>query len=136
MHRYIIEFGIGMDFHGQDVTKAALKAVKDAVSKSCLCGLSEVLEIRDLDSQVNIKVTVAVSRPEDVDRERVAKCLPVGRAAVEAVSGGMTIPGLYLPRFGDRDESIEAAMAAVEVEIALPGTEEGNEKGGFLHESK
>ncbi|MDR1622799.1 MAG: Lin0512 family protein, partial [Synergistaceae bacterium] len=39
MRRYIVEFGIGMDFHGQDVSKAAAKAVRDATTKSCLCGL-------------------------------------------------------------------------------------------------
>ena len=48
MGRYIIEFGMGTDFHGQDVSKAAAKAVKDAVSRSCLCGLSEVLRLEDL----------------------------------------------------------------------------------------
>lgn len=31
MKRYIIEFGMGTDFHGQDAGKAAVKAVKDAV---------------------------------------------------------------------------------------------------------
>ncbi|MBQ1434455.1 MAG: Lin0512 family protein, partial [Clostridia bacterium] len=30
--RFIIEFGTGVDVHGIDVTKAAQKAVKDAVS--------------------------------------------------------------------------------------------------------
>ena len=47
MGRYIIEFGMGTDFHGQDVSKAAAKAVKDAVSRSCLCGLSEVLRLEE-----------------------------------------------------------------------------------------
>lgn len=37
MKKFIVEFGMGTDFHGQDVTKAAKKAVKDAVSRSCLC---------------------------------------------------------------------------------------------------
>lgn len=45
MRRFIIEFGLGTDFHGQDVSKAAQKAVKDAF-RSCLCGLIDVLEIR------------------------------------------------------------------------------------------
>ena len=55
--RYIIEFGIGMDFHGQDVTKACEKAVVDAISKSCLCGLNEILNIEDLNKDVYVKVT-------------------------------------------------------------------------------
>ena len=91
MGRYIIEFGMGTDFHGQDVSKAAAKAVKDAVSRSCLCGLSEVLRLEDL-NQVKITVTVAVPRPEEVNPKLV-------------------------PQFGDKDDSIEVAVAAVEVEI-------------------
>lgn len=117
MNRYIIEFGLGMDFHGQDVNGAAKKAVKDAISKSCLCGLWELFKLNDLDNDVRIKVTVAVSRPSEIDAGAIAKCLPVGKVSVQAVQGGMTVAGLYLPRFGDRDESIEAAVAAVEVFI-------------------
>lgn len=117
MGRYIIEFGLGLDFHGQDVTKAAQKAVKDAISKSCLCGLSEVLQLNDLDQEVLIKVTVAVSRPAELDVQEIAKCLPIGKVTVQGVQGGMTMPGLYLPRFGDDDDSIEVAVAAIEVEI-------------------
>ena len=117
LKRYIVEFGIGLDIHGQDVGKAAQKAVQDAVSKSCLCGLSEVLglSLKEFNEEVFIKVTVAVSHPERVDAEAVAKCLPVGKVTVQAVKGGLTVPGLYLPAFGDLDDSIEAAIAAVEV---------------------
>lgn len=84
MARFVVEFGMGADFHGQDVNKAACKAVKDAVSRSCLCGLTEVLGIpaSDLDARVDIKVTVATSRPEDVDSAAVAACLPDRKSVV------------------------------------------------------
>ena len=32
MRRFIIEFGLGTDFHGQDVNKAAQKAVRRHVA--------------------------------------------------------------------------------------------------------
>jgi uncharacterized protein (TIGR02058 family) len=117
VERYVIEFGIGMDFHGQDVNNAARKAVRDAISKSCLSGLQEVLHIDDLDKGVRVKVTVAVTKPELIDVEGIKNCLPVGEVIVRAVHGGLTVPGIYLPRFGDRDDSIEAAIACVEVGI-------------------
>lgn len=117
MKRYIIEFGMGTDFHGQDAGKAAVKAVRDAVSRSCLCGLTEVLGLEDLDRLVKIQVTVSVSRPEEVKVEEIEKCLPIGVVEVKAVKGGLQVPGLFLPRFGDKDDSIEAAIAAVEVWI-------------------
>ena len=55
LKRYVVEFGMGLDIHGQDAGKAAQKAVKDAVSRSCLCGLSEVLGLRDFNEEVFIK---------------------------------------------------------------------------------
>jgi uncharacterized protein (TIGR02058 family) len=117
VNRYIIEFGMGVDFHGQDVTRAAEKAVLDAVSRSCLCGLEEVMGINDLNGGVGVKVTVAVTRPDEVDIERIKKCLPVGMKTIQTVEGGMKVPGLFIPDFGDKDNSIEAALACVEVEI-------------------
>ena len=114
MRRYLIEFGMGMDFHGQDVSKAAVKAAKNAFSISCLCGLQEVLGMEDL-NQVKIKVTIAAPRPEEIDCQQVAECFPKGSVTDPAVAGGLHFPGLYLPQFGDRDDSIEVAVAAVEV---------------------
>ncbi|HBF66161.1 MAG TPA: hypothetical protein DDW34_10960 [Clostridium sp.] len=120
MKRYIIEFGMGTDFHGQDAGKAAVKAVKDAVSRSCLCGLTEVLGLEDLNQSVQIQVTVAVSRPKEVNPVEIANCLPIGQVEVKAVKGGLQVPGLFIPRFGDKDDSIEVAIAAVEVRILEP----------------
>lgn len=118
IRRFIIEFGLGIDIHGQDVNKAAQKAVKDAISKSCLIGLDEILNFQaDMDEKVFINVTVAVSRPEEVNEEDIKLCLPVGQTTVKAIKGGLTVPGFYYPRFGDKDESIEAAIACVEVSI-------------------
>ena len=115
MKKYIVEFGLGTDFHGQDVTKAAKKAAKDAISKSCLCGLEQVLGLTDFKRQVFIRATVAVTRPQDVDTQEVAGVFPVGTVEVVPVQGGLRCDGLCIPAFGDCDESIEAAVAAVEV---------------------
>ena len=117
MKKYIVEFGLGTDFHGQDVTKAACKAAKDAISRSCLCGLEEVLGLTDFKSQVFIRATVAVTRPDEVKTDEVAAVFPVGTVEVVPVAGGLRCGGLCIPAFGDCDESIEAAVAAVEVYV-------------------
>lgn len=117
--RFIIEFGMGIDFHGQDVTNAAVKAAKDAISRSCLIGLNEVCGFSqdDINENVFIEVTVAVTRPEEVRTEEVAGCFPVGKVTVKAVSGGLKTDGLYFTKFGDKDDSIEVAVAGVKVEV-------------------
>jgi len=79
LERFIVEIGMGADFHGQDVTKAAVKAAKDAISKSCLVGLNEVCGFTqdDIDENVIIDVTIGTTRPEEVRTEEVVKCFPV-----------------------------------------------------------
>lgn len=118
-NRFIIEFGMGIDFHEQDVTNAAVKAAKDAISKSCLIGLNEVCGFSqdNINENVFIHVTVAVTRPEEVRTEEVAKCFPVGKVTVDVVSGGLKTDGLYFTGFGDKDDSIEVAVTCVKVEV-------------------
>ncbi len=119
MDRFIIEFGMGVDFHGQDVTKAAVKAAKDAISKSCLIGLNEICGFNqdNVDDKVLIDVTIGVTRPDEVKIDEVVKCFPVGKVTVKAVYGGLKTEGLYFSKFGDKDNSIEVAVASVSVKI-------------------
>jgi uncharacterized protein (TIGR02058 family) len=114
--RFIIELGTGIDIHGEDVTEAACRAVKDAVSRSCLCGLLEILEIKDV-NQIEVDVLVASPRPEEVDLERVKESVPIGRKSARAVSGGMTAQGLCVPQFGSDCDQIVVVNAALTVFI-------------------
>ncbi|SHJ10668.1 Lin0512 family protein [Desulfofundulus thermosubterraneus] len=116
MKRFVIEFGTGIDFHGQDDTGAARKAVRDAVSHSCLCGLTEIFGIRDLNEMV-VDVTVAVPHPGKVDGARVLAEIPFGRKSIKVINGGMQVPGIYLPGLGDTDDSIIVANACIEVRV-------------------
>jgi uncharacterized protein (TIGR02058 family) len=114
--RYVIEIGTGIDLHGEDVTEAACRAVKDAVSRSCLCGLAEILEVTDLD-QIEVDVLVAVPRPDEVDLEQVMDAVPIGRKNAHAVSGGMMVKGLCVPRFGPDRDQITVVNAALTVYV-------------------
>lgn len=110
---------MGVDFHGQDVTKAAVKAAKDAISKSCLIGLDEVCGYTqdNINENVFINVIIGVTRPDEVKTDEIAKCFPVGKVDVRAVYGGLKTEGLYFTKFGDKDDSIEIAVASVSVKI-------------------
>ena len=117
--RFIIEFGMGMDFHGQDVNKAAAKAIKDAITKSCLIGLNEVCGFTEenINEKMFIEAIIGVTRPEDLDIEPLKKLFPVGKVEIKAVCGGLTTSGLFFPGFGDTNDSIEAAIACVIVSV-------------------
>lgn len=114
--RFVIEFGFGTDFHGQSVTKAATKAVKDAVSKSCLSGLEEVMgySLEEMNEKVLLKITIAVSRPDEVDKNAIKAYLPIGQTQIEIVSGGLRVKGINISEFGDTDDSIESQVVILQ----------------------
>ena len=108
MRRFIVELGMGSDLHGGDVTKAAMRAVRDAVSRSCLCGLFEVAGLkRPEDMFIHLKVCCPT--PERLDRERVA-----GSVELEVREGGMVAEGIQLPQLGE-GSSIVVALVSLTV---------------------
>jgi len=114
--RFIVEIGTGIDIHGENVTRAACRAVKDAVSRSCLCGLLEILELKNLED-VQVDIQVASPNPDQVDLEQVMAEVPIGRKSARAVAGGMTTQGLCVPQFAPECDQIVVANAAVTVSI-------------------
>jgi uncharacterized protein (TIGR02058 family) len=114
--RFVVEIGTGTDLHGEDVTKAASRAVKDAISKSCLCGLVEILGIKDLQA-VQVDIQVACPKPDDVNLEQVKSIVPIGQKTARAVEGGMTARGLCVPDFTPDCDQIVVANAALTVSI-------------------
>jgi uncharacterized protein (TIGR02058 family) len=87
---YVFEFGMGLDVHGGDCTKAACRAVSDAIRHSSLPFFSDV---RERGGKMLVDVTVAVPDPASVDVERVRRELPHGEVTVRPVAGGLRVPG-------------------------------------------
>jgi uncharacterized protein (TIGR02058 family) len=87
--RCITEMGMGVDVHGKDSTKAARRAVSDAIRHSSL-GFFRMVGKTSADMFVD--VTIGVPDPGSVDTAAVAKELPYGTVTVTAVKGGLEIP--------------------------------------------
>ena len=86
--RIILEMGTGNDLYGQDYTKAARRAVQDALHHSSITLFSN-LGISH--SEMRVQVTIAVQNPDQVDCDLVVQDLPRGRAEVRAVKGGLDV---------------------------------------------
>ncbi len=84
----VLEFGMGVDVHGEDATKAARRAVSDAIRHSSLPLLQQ---IRDRGGTMVVDVTVGVPDPSKVDVESVRAELPHGEVSVHAVAGGLEV---------------------------------------------
>jgi uncharacterized protein (TIGR02058 family) len=99
---------MGVDVHGLDNTHAACRAVSDAIRHSSLPLLRE---IRERGGAMLVDVTVGVPEPASVDLDAVKAELPHGEVTVQAVSGGLRVPG--------SDTLI--ACAAITVSAVYPG---------------
>ena len=87
--RCLTEMGMGVDVHGKDATKAAKRAVSDAIRHSSV-GFFRMVGKTPHDMFVD--VTIGVPDPAGVDTAAVAKELPYGTVTVAAVKGGLEIP--------------------------------------------
>lgn len=114
--RFIVELGTGLDLHGKDVTKAGKKAVKDAISHGCLCGITETLGVRDPNTHVKILVQIAAPYPAAVDPVEIAGMVPFGQVEVDVMHGGMTAKGMAVPALGEGD-TIVVVNAALTVYV-------------------
>lgn len=106
--RVILEMGTGNDLHGGDYTKAAIRAVEDALHHSSLSFIRSLGIDKD---RLRVDVTVGVQQPERVDAEKVKAVLPVGRVTVRAAKGGLDVA----------DEAVGdvAVIASAAVEVWL-----------------
>ena len=111
--RYLIEIGVGVDMHGGNMTTAAQKAVKDAISHCCMAGIQEIHGAGTED--IALKIKICCPKPEEVDLNEVTK--PVAfykdiRLTLE--EGGASEKGLYNPKMGEGD-NLTVALAIITV---------------------
>ena len=105
--------GMGNDLYGMDYTKAACRAVQDALHHSSLT-LFNSLNLNSKD--MTVKVTIGVQDPNKVDTKIVASTLPRGVAKVSAVYGGQNVI--------DTDNNIQHVVAIAAIEAIYPVNKE------------
>lgn len=111
LKRVILEMGTGNDLHGGDYTKAALRAVQDALHHSSLSMITSL----GLDSKaMQVEVTIGVQKPDAVDAAAVRASLPRGNATVKVVKGGLDVPG------EGAHDPVVIASAAIAARFDLP----------------
>lgn len=111
LKRVILELGAGNDLHGGDYTKAALRAVQDALHHSSMTMIRSLgLNSKDM----HVDVTIGVQQPSKVDVEAVKASLPHGKVTVKVVKGGLDVPD------ESKADPAVIASAAIGVRFDLP----------------
>lgn len=86
--RMVVEFGMGTDLQGADYTKAAVRALRDALWHNSLTVAPAFGLPRE---SMKVEVNIGVAKPRQVDVEQVRAVLPYGSSGVEVVEGGLDI---------------------------------------------
>jgi uncharacterized protein (TIGR02058 family) len=119
---YAIEYGLGIDLHGQDATKAAIRAVRNAVEHVSLPGMRQIVGVTDLQSEVFVEITLGVPAEYmgQVDTDRVKAALPFGQRSVKIASGGLiTTSGSRVDWLGDSSDQALLVIAAISVKLEV-----------------
>ncbi|MDI5983860.1 Lin0512 family protein [Halomonas sp. M4R5S39] len=107
--RIILEMGTGNDLYGGDYTKAACRAVQDALHHSSIVLFKSLgYDHREM----RVQVTIGVQEPERVDLDVVTAELPRGRAEVSVVRGGLNVH--------DPDNDTTHVIATAAIAALLP----------------
>ena len=90
LDRVILEMGSSVSLRSGDYTRAACRAVQDAIYHSSLSFPRELG--LDIEKDLIVEVTIGVQEPDSVDAERVKALLPHGQVSVRVVKGGLNVP--------------------------------------------
>ena len=88
LKRIMLEMGTGNALHSGDYTKAALRAVDDAIHHSSIT-MFRSLGIDP--AGMEIELTLAAQEPDRIDLERVGQALPFGKVTARSVKGGLNV---------------------------------------------
>jgi uncharacterized protein (TIGR02058 family) len=110
-----IESGFGCDQHGQNSTKAATRAARNAIEFNSIPCIKDI--VPGGKENMLLRVQIAVPSPETVDHESIRKVFPYGKIrSLEVFDGGMRAQsGIALAEMGDKNDDMIIAVAVVTV---------------------
>lgn len=89
LKRMMLEIGMGTDIRGTDYTKAAVRALRDALWHNSLTIGATVNQHVDA---MQVEILVGVPKPDQVEHQALLEILPHGTGTVTVVEGGLEIP--------------------------------------------
>lgn len=110
LKRMVLEIGMGTDIRGADYTKAAVRALRDALWHNSL-NIAAALDMPT--DAMMVEVLIGVPKPDLVDKAAVLAVLPHGTGTVKVIEGGLEI----LNDAGTGSTVIANAAAIVRLDI-------------------
>ncbi|XP_057748300.1 uncharacterized protein LOC130967459 [Arachis stenosperma] len=119
MKLLFVEMGVGYDQHGQNITAAAMRACRDAISSNSIPAFrrGSIPGVNFDQMKLQIKLGVPNSLQSSLDIEKVKSVFPYGKILnVEVVDGGLICSsGVHVEEMGDKNDDCYIVNAAVYV---------------------
>lgn len=103
----LTEFGQGSSLRRLDYTKAAERALKDALWHNSI-NLAELFGKEK--QEMLIEVEVGVAEPDKLDTEALKSIFPYGQISITATKGGLNVP---------RPDGNDTVIATVAIKVSL-----------------
>ena len=110
--RVVIEMGMGTDIRGKDYTKAACRALKDALWHNSI-NIAELFGKEKTEMLVDVQI--GVQKPKSINVPTVSKIFPYGKVTVRVIHGGLDIP-----RAKGNPTVIANAAISVALDLGIP----------------
>ncbi|MED6155166.1 hypothetical protein PIB30_002894 [Stylosanthes scabra] len=119
MKLLFVEMGVGYDQHGQNITAAAMRACRDAISSNSIPAFrrGSIPGVSFDQMKLQIKLGVPHSLQSSLDIEKVKSVFPYGKILnVDVVDGGLICSsGVHVEEMGDKNDDCYIVNAAVYV---------------------
>ena len=111
-----VECGFGCDQHGQNATKAVVRACRSAIEFNSIPSIGKIVP----GGYDNMKLHLQIGVPgpaSEIDLEAVAAVFPYGQILpIQIEHGGLLVhSGIALPAMGDTNDDMIIAVACVTV---------------------
>lgn len=111
----LVECGFGNDSHGQNATKAAIRACRNAIEFNSL-SIKKMIPGGYEAMKLNVILAVPKKYQDTLDLDEVAKTFPYGDIKFLVQDGGMIAPsGRVIESLGDKNDDMLIVCAAVQV---------------------
>ena len=127
---FFVQLGFGVDQHGDrsNATKAAVRAVRNAIEFNSIPGVIEHIPGGRKEMIIHVKLGVPSSSLSSVNFMEVAKVFPYGKILpIEVTTGGLEFAtGRIVEELGDQDDIGVCAVACVSIGYNKETEDENN----------
>ena len=111
----LVECGFGNDSHGQNATKAAKRACRNAIEFNSL-SINKIIPGGYDAMKLNVFLAVPKKYQDNLNLDAVAATFPYGEVNFVVQDGGMLAPsGRIIESLGDKNDDMLIVCAAVQV---------------------